>query len=402
MKTAYVFVPLLLAQLALAQSPQTQPAKNLAEMKREVDEIFKLDNVEARAHVKVVFEYAKALAAAHRNAEAIRYYDSALKLAPWAMDQHLAYAQLLESAGRKKDAIKHAKIVLASAEEDELQIAAMKIADPGKSPDLTLAEISKPKTNDVGVVLVPMGKVDVLLLKDLAPKLQKELGVPVTVQKANLEMPPCDREPMKDFLKPLRTQILEGGIGKYKKLLKQLDMTPDDLQDDRNFLHFLRVMLMVTRGKEALKEFDTGSPDSDPQWDARKLVTLLHKTVQPFEIPNVRYVGVTNVDVYTEQHRFLFGFASGGGAVCSYRRFQASFNEEMPDRDRLEDRTLKQCLSSILLNYGIDRCSNPKCARAYPNSVQEHDAKSPHLCDECKQAFQEMVGKANATTPEKK
>jgi len=67
----------------------------------------------------------------------------------------------------------------------------------------------------------------------------------------------------------------------------------------------------------------------------------------------------------------------------------AEFNNETPNRPKLKERMLKQCLSSAGLIFGIERCSDPTCPRAYPHSLKEHDAKSTELCPACKRGFRE-------------
>jgi predicted Zn-dependent protease len=54
---------------------------------------------------------------------------------------------------------------------------------------------------------------------------------------------------------------------------------------------------------------------------------------------------------------------------------------------------LKQALSSTGLLFGLQRCINPTCARAYANGLTEHDAKQPKLCAACDEAFAKRFGK---------
>jgi len=109
--------------------------------------------------------------------------------------------------------------------------------------------------------------------------------------------------------------------------------------------------------------------------------------VKPYRRKNVAYLGITSVDIYAKDYNFLFGWANRSGGIMSYRRFTAAFNNDIPNQDRLIKRTLMQCLSSVGHIYGIKRCTNPTCARAYPNSLSEHDAKNGTLCSECENGF---------------
>jgi predicted Zn-dependent protease len=129
------------------------------------------------------------------------------------------------------------------------------------------------------------------------------------------------------------------------------------------------------------------------QWDTSDLLANLMVAVRPFRQVNVYFLGVANLDAFADQSNFIFGTAETGGhhAVITYRRFTADFNGETPNRKRLVDRMLKQSFSSIGFMLGVPRCSTPTCARAYPHSLSEHDAKSTDLCAACRLGFERAL-----------
>jgi predicted Zn-dependent protease len=392
-------------QIAAVPRPQSvAPAapETLAKLMAAADEVLKLDSVQARPRINVVFELADALKNAGQDKEAMRYYEAGLKCNPWAMQHHLSYAQLLEKNGLKAQAATQAKIVLDLAGDDELVAQARKIVDSLKAPDTEAQPLAKPALIDFAVVLVTMGDVDVSMLKDLCPRLEAELGFPVVLWLSNLKMPAPSREPLREFLKPLREKMLERGTDRYADLFTELNMTPDDLRKDTQFLAFYRALVFKTRGAAVQREFDLASPDPDPQWNAEELIGLLTAAVRLFEREKVRFVGVTNLDIYSEGSNFLFGLRIGNYGVFSYRRFDAPFTGEAPDRQRLLDRATKQALASIGNVFGMQRCTNPRCARAYPNSLRDHDAKLPQLCDQCKAALRKLVGWQPTATSDRK
>ncbi len=47
------------------------------------------------------------------------------------------------------------------------------------------------------------------------------------------------------------------------------------------------------------------------------------------------------------------------------------------------------------LACGLKRCTHPTCARAYPHSLYEHDAKNGTLCSECRKSFRTTFGQQN-------
>jgi predicted Zn-dependent protease len=93
-------------------------------------------------------------------------------------------------------------------------------------------------------------------------------------------------------------------------------------------------------------------------------------------------LGVTREDIYENDYNFLFGWAQKKWGVISYARF--ALGEPKPTDEQFEKRTIIQALSSVGFVIGIPRCTNPNCARAYPNSLVEMDRKLMQLCDECK------------------
>ncbi|MHC4292488.1 MAG: hypothetical protein ACYSTR_09790, partial [Planctomycetota bacterium] len=102
-------------------------------------------------------------------------------------------------------------------------------------------------------------------------------------------------------------------------------------------------------------------------------------------------IGITKEDIYAKDYNFLFGWGGKGYDIMSYHRFTADFNNDKPNRPLLVKRTLKQCISSTFRTLGIQRCTSPTCARAYPNDLTEHDRKAVELCDWCKEWLKEKL-----------
>ncbi|MDR3167991.1 MAG: hypothetical protein LBT93_08605 [Treponema sp.] len=91
-------------------------------------------------------------------------------------------------------------------------------------------------------------------------------------------------------------------------------------------------------------------------------------------------LGVTNKDIYENDYNFLFEWARKKWGVISYVRFLL----DNPSDTQFEKRSTIQALSSVGFVIDIPRCTNPNCARAYPNSLEEMDRKNTELCEECK------------------
>jgi predicted Zn-dependent protease len=100
-------------------------------------------------------------------------------------------------------------------------------------------------------------------------------------------------------------------------------------------------------------------------------------------------LGVTKNDIYENDYNFLFGWTQKKLGVMSYYRFLLG----NPTNEQFEKRTVMQAFSSVGFIIGIPRCTNPNCARAYPNSLEEQDRKDDELCNECKENLRQVYKK---------
>ena len=151
-------------------------------------------------------------------------------------------------------------------------------------------------------------------------------------------------------------------------------------------------------GKDALINLDKGMKQlaaAEKQWDINDLLNTLRSAAASYRNNKTYFLGVANLDAFADNSNFIFGIAENNAfhAIITYRRFTGDFYGINPNRKRLVARTLKQSLSSIGFMLGVPRCSTPTCARAYPNSLDEHDAKSTDLCETCKIGFERSLGK---------
>ena len=107
-------------------------------------------------------------------------------------------------------------------------------------------------------------------------------------------------------------------------------------------------------------------------------------------------LGILPDGLYFRHTNFVFGqTGERHTGVISYAMFYNSFDgNPVPAQTGLK-RTLTQAMSSVGLILGLPRCSIPRCARAYPESLAEHDLKHDTLCYICL----ENLGKLYATLP---
>ena len=174
--------------------------------------------------------------------------------------------------------------------------------------------------------------------------------------------------------------------------MKQLNLNMADLKNDENIVRLME-HLLPANGPTAVEQFKSALKDAEgknPQWNADELQSLLVKSGMPYRRKNVAYLGITSEDIYAKDFNFLFGWANAENGVMSYHRFTAIFNNELPNQSRLLKRAKMQALSSIGHIFGVKRCTNPTCARAYPHKLSEHDAKEGSLCAQCAEGFKKL------------
>lgn len=370
-------------------------AESVPELKCRADEVLKQENVSARAHVDVVFELVDRLLAEKKDNEAEPYLIQGLKLFPWNLRYQMCYAELLQNKGEQKQAEEKAALVLENGESDELVGRARRLL---KLPQLQdFPALCRVEGTNACIVLLPFPSCDQWLVSCLRDKLAAELKVPVFVQTAQIRDFTFSRDRRQKVVEGMRNQLMKNvGDEKVVEGMKELGLTENDLEKDEPVTNLMR-LLVAGSGKMSAQEFDAFLRDAegqDPQWDAGQMLALLTRTVETCRRKSVAYIGLTPHDIYAKDYNFVFGWSGPQGAIVSYRRFAADFKQDVPNQARLVKRTLMQCLSSAGFVYGIERCTDPTCARAYPNSLSEHDAKKGTLCSECKKKFVAVFGQA--------
>jgi predicted Zn-dependent protease len=350
-----------------------------------------------RRGIADVFTLIDLLVAAGRQDEAVGYMIAALKLNSWALNYQMQYAEIMEQRGEAEQAKEKATLVLDYAEQDDLCERAQRLLDHQVLP--AIPAIQEAQDGRTTLVLVPVGSVDRYVLYELQKELSATLPISVVLQDAHVTVPEFKRDPVSKHLAEVRSNLLAGVKQDLRlaSFLRQKGLTETALQQDGGVIVACRYLSFENGGTNALTQFDTGMQqlaNAPKQWDVIDLLSSLKTAVRAFGSSNVYFMGVADLDAFLDQSNYIFGTAeiNGRHAVITYRRFTAQFTGENPNRKRLDDRTLKQALSSFGLMLGAERCSTPTCARAYPHNLAEHDAKSREPCPTCRRAFEQTLG----------
>lgn len=378
--------------------PEEAAEPTVSDLRPRVDKLLATqDAVMIRRGIADVFALVDLLLAEGQQEDAMRYMSAALKHNAWALDYQTRYAEVAAQTGELDDARQKAQLVLEHTEQDDLFSRAQRIL--GQAPLSSICPLQDIQNDTTTLVLVPVGNVDRCVLNDLSEDLGVILHIPVIVRDAGVNIPEYARDPVSRHLATVRTNLINGmkqdtGLASF---LRQNGLSESTLQDDEAVITACRHLSFQSGGTNALAQFDARLRElrqAPKQWEIDDLLQSLRVAVRPSAKRNTYFIGVANLDAFAGQSNYIFGTAENNGhhGVISYRRFTAQFNRENPSRKRLVGRTLRQVLSSFGFMLGVQRCSTPTCARAYPHNLAEHDAKSKTLCPACQVGFEQALG----------
>jgi predicted Zn-dependent protease len=389
----------MLGLLLALDATAAESKLSLARLKADADQVWQLneqgDNTEAGKQSGALVRAADALRDGGQLAEAREYYRRAGLVRPWDLEVKLRQADVLKHLGDVAGARAVAKQVLKFAETDQLLATARALAEvPEPAPLPPLTEI-QPAAGEVVLGLVAAPETDRWLLNAVGRRLAEKLGVRVGIAATDFAVGDPNRNGRAQIAKELRVslpwedpRLLLSGPGGNR--IKQEQLT------DEQVIQAMQMFLKRDGQPGQVESFEARLTEADKvkQWDVTVLLGRLRaEKPQPAQ-GRVVYLALVPVDLYAGRANFLFGSAdvAGNYAVVSYYRYAASFTGEPPRSSRLAERTCKQMLSSTGFALGVARCADPGCARSYPRSLAEHDAKGSDLCDECRAGFAKALG----------
>jgi len=362
---------------------------NVKELEKRVENILKKDNVTMRGYVDDIFLLADIYASEGKEQQAIKLYEEALKVDSWRFDYQLKLAHLMHKHGYAEQAIEKARIVCEQAQDTAIINQAREfLSSLGAACTSASTGEVKTITEDVEIVMVPIGEPDEQLLNDLKNELEAKVGITYSIQNGRLRLGDIDRRSDKRYIDAL-AERLESALPwlQMQEVLWKYDLNREDLKIFEGKVRFIEGVFDASgMPQEKVQEFRRTLQQlkGQGQYDADRLLTNIRKRYPAALRPEIKgYLGITKEDIYGEDFNFLFGWAGKGHGVMSYHRFTAEFNNEPPDRERLLNRTIRQAMSSSLTILGIPRCTTPTCARAYPHNLSEHDRKGTELCSWC-------------------
>ena len=369
---------------------------NIEELISQADSVLEKDNIAAAAEVEIIFEAANILAAYGDKEKALIYFEKALQLSPWNMEQQLNYSKLLKKQGDSIKSDRIASMVFNTTEQQSLLEEASAIAN---IPALNyINELPAETMKEKCFCFVKIGNVDDFILQRLGYEIAKTLGTPVYYIKKEIKLPDCHRDNYPKWEKATKENIcnlIYWDEPIVKKTMKKLGIAHKDSATFDQIIE-LYAMLLEAGGQDNIRtdllNMKADAIDRLKQWDASKLVEKL--IINTPSKKNVIFVGITNADLFSNDSNFVFGQAGYGVNHCiiSALRFSAKFNQEVENQNRFIDRLYKQAMSSIGFTLRVPRPTDPRSARSYPNSLSQHDEKGTWLSLECIEGFEKALG----------
>lgn len=324
------------------------------------------------------------------------YYQKGLALAPWSIQAQLSYAHVLSGLKKFKKASDVARVVQMTTESD---LAYTKACEILGVPTEQLETLPDTTFNEKVICLVPLGGVEDFLLTKIGNNLSQTLGVDVYLYPQVLDLPEPTRSSFDVWFSKAKKELALLLESKNPWVEAQLEEVGISNLEDASNDQVLELMVRIDRGDGSAKSL-VGIEEMvfrlkmmGNQWDSTFLLTVLEEGVPAQK--NVIYLGITEADLFSPDTNYVFGTAwdNSNYALISYHRYLSSFNEETENQKRLLARIQKQGLSSLGFALGVPRPTDPRSARSYPKSLQEHDAKGLWLSPSCIEGFEKALGR---------
>jgi len=354
--------------------------EELRQLEAKVTLIDRLDNITANQYTDTYFQLGDAYYQ-HKQCDAATVaFEKGLRLDPWNYLYLLKLALLEFSNKGYPKAYRRLTVVADNCMDEKLCGLAKRYMTKREFKDINKAIITLPDMRSYSLYLVSFNKTSAVLTSAVAARLAQDFRIHVEILSDTL-IP--DRKNQNDPREELFNETIamsksSSSRAEYQTMLKQVGLASDrnlTLADKAKIVHYLC-------GKEKDGEQLWLSIIAIPeQYDAEILLEQLEERYK-YLLGNERVLGVlalTSEDIYSTGLNYVFGSARPKLGVVSYARFM----DENTPIDIAVKRTVMQAFSTTGFMIEIPRCSTPNCARAFPNSLEEHDRKDDILCDEC-------------------
>ena len=118
------------------------------------------------------------------------------------------------------------------------------------------------------------------------------------------------------------------------------------------------------------------------QYNAKMILQNLIKCCPP---NTLKFVGITDVDLYIPILKFVYGLTQIQGKCCiiSTHRLLPQFYGYPNDQDLFMSRLEKTVLHELGHSFGLTHCRNRSCVMYSSTRIDDTDFKNPYFCPTC-------------------
>ena len=394
-------LPALMVLISLCLSPAVRGAEipNISDEQREqtvtrAEECLKKGSVDRHVCVDDIFAAARLCAWEGREEEAYDYYTAGLKAKSWAPLERLELARLMHKRGEDDAARENAMWVKENAKDKSVKAGALSLLE--KLPvtgEKDTVEVSA--AEGLEIVIVPLGRIDHDLMLEVVEKLAEFMGVDYRVLDVGMSLGASDRslaERNRKKAEEMYTELQAKLSDERKKeIIKLTGLSRAALKTIPGLVKYIAMAMKLDGASR--KEVSSRRAmllAEGKQYKARSLRKKLKKKYKLSKKGRVKgYLGVTEADIYSDDHNYLFSNSARGYSVMSYDKFHSSEEGER-GRSVLMWRMVKHAASCSFFILSIKRCSSADCVRAYSHGLKDLDRNPLQLCSWCRQQLKEL------------
>lgn len=124
----------------------------------------------------------------------------------------------------------------------------------------------------------------------------------------------------------------------------------------------------------------------DPSRGQFNSTQLIRYLLSQYDLPGIKVLGITSVDLFVPILTYVFGEAQLGGTagVMSMYRYDETLYGMDPSPVLSFERSLKEAIHELGHTFGLLHCSNYECSMHASTTVDDVDAKGTGLCGDCR------------------
>lgn len=124
--------------------------------------------------------------------------------------------------------------------------------------------------------------------------------------------------------------------------------------------------------------------------------TILESLLRGYPADGLRFVGITDRDLFMPVLTFVYGHAQLGGrvAIVSTARLGQEFYGMPPNRGVLVQRSIKEVLHEAGHTFGLVHCHDRSCVMALATNIRQLDSKRDAFCAPCAGRLGRLIGES--------